>query len=326
MESYFTFVAGEVFNEDEIRNMKTTLFKIDQGTLTVANLYRTIYIIHMVSGLLAAKFCGEPVSEATAAEVFLGALDPKIEILLKLEMDRNLYAYNTDGILRWFRKQGEIIEKRLYPNGFSTKFRKFNMLFAEDRAEDGLYEPEPEPEPGELEDEHLSYAQNSKFAHRRRRKDQSHFSRTPQNKIDSFNSLDVDMKTEAVAVLQQQMHEMSSKLDQLCSMQGNVSRPLPNPSLVSPSVPHETRKLWFREKKCVNCGDANHQYKACTKPIDKIGIDKVFRERLTNYNKRRDEAKKQLTMLLELPDDVTSSLNEVALQPEADSSSDSDFG
>jgi hypothetical protein len=57
-----------------------------------------------------------------------------------------------------------------------------------------------------------------------------------------------------------------------------MPRPPSNPSLVSPTVPHQTRINWFKARRCVNCGGEGHNVRACTKPKNIAAIDAVFKE------------------------------------------------
>jgi len=296
LDSYFTYIASQVFNEKEIQRLKSTLFDIPKGSLSVSQLYTKVHTIYTVSRLLAPRFACDPVNEATSSEAFMRSLNRKVENALDTKFNRFEYGFTTTGILRWFRKEGELEEQRIFPQGYTsntdTPKNRSNVNFSALTEQESESDNDFDQSTSE-DDEHamLAYIKHKKKFQQNNRRFNN---RNPKHK---FNNNPVMKSLNNIEqTLQQQTLQFQ---------QGLPNRPQPNtfPSLNKPQTSHDTRLEWFRDKRCINCGDKNCHVKVCKKPKDLEAIDKVFKEIKNKHSSKLNEIRElqefheQLSML-----------------------------
>ena len=289
LETYFTYVASQVFNEQEIMKMKSTLFTIPKGQFNISTLYFKVHIIYVVSKLLAPRFSCDPINEATAAEAFMKSLNQKIENILTMKMNQEEYTFTTAGILRWFRKIGEQTEQRLFPKGYEQPFTpRLNTLkdngagsSALETIPDLISASESEFSDADEEQQYLAYMNND----RRKRLYKNRNQYRNDNRNRQFNQdrrprPSDNKQIYALDTIENINNQLQQLQQQTLQFQQGSLPPRPpantNPSLVPPQITHDVRMEWLRDRKCLNCGSPSCSVKQCQKPKDMVAIRKVF--------------------------------------------------
>lgn len=308
LESYFTYIASQIFNEQEVMKMKSTIFSITKGQFSVSTLYFKIHTIYTVSKLLAPRFSCDPINEATAAEAFTKSLYYRIENVLTNKMNQENYTFTTIGILRWFRKYGELTEQRLFPTGYQNnityktggsrsenpqKFITNNPMNYNRTKHDTTLtltttssNPDPEGEeelksnPKAISSQELTYMSQDTLE---RIRDKEH-----QHTNDSHQTVKPPTVTDNPLT-----HQPTNK-DTINDANLQHQQISTNPLTIA-QITHETRMSWLKDRKCINCGKPECQVKQCTKPKDTAAISKIFDE----LKRRRSNAVNELTEMNE---------------------------
>ena len=295
VESFLAFVARSSFEEREIQSLGEMLVSLPVGQYSSNFLLLTIKTYQRCSTILARVFHVESISDAQAASAFLKALNPRVRTKVDSLMHQHGYSRTTTGMLNWLRTETARIEISLgidsekLPQGYNERRTQFdnnrNTVRFNQISDTVPRNQQPRSNPYD----HLQYAESMDY------------SGPPLTDSTSVNNHDpVDLRggrnSESLAELKtfQRSDHSSTRPNYTQNKypprnQTYTPYRSQSPALRSPdpkNITDEIRQKWFRDGKCVNCGDASHKVGNCPLPKhDQNAISRVFLSELkrTNY-------------------------------------------